>query len=186
MSLEITTEAIILGKEDLGEYDSRIFVYTKHLGKLSVKATSARKITSKLAAHIEPLLHTTVRLVSRGEAFEGRGFQLADALAIDSFSKGSEEEIRGALAIAEAVRLAVPEAVPDEDVWNLLCGVCDFKVRMTVKELLRFFGFDPEFAACEFCSRVSPHYFVPKNHFFACRTCIMNLQIGRKELVAVS
>ena len=44
--LEIATEAIVLDKEDLGEYDSRVFLYTKEFGKVGAKATSLRKITS--------------------------------------------------------------------------------------------------------------------------------------------
>jgi DNA repair protein RecO len=182
---EVITEAIVLGKEDLGEYDSRIFLYTKDFGKLTAKATSARKITSKLAAHLEPLNRATVRLVSRGDVFDGRGFQLVDALAADAPSKGSESEIRGALAIAEAVKLAAPDAAPDREVWNLLQDVSEFSVHITIRDLLRFFGFDPEFSACEFCAHGSPHYFSPKNHFFVCRACSTNLSIGRKELVAV-
>jgi len=185
MSLEITTEAIVLGKEDAGEYDSRIFLYTKDFGKLSAKATSARKITSKLAAHIEPLLHTTIRLVSRGDAFEGRGFQLTDALTEHPSSKGDQAEVRSALAIAEAAKSLIPDAVPDQETWSMLRDVCDLKNHMSVRELLRFFGFDPEFSACEFCSAAPPQYFLPKNHFFSCRTCVLNLQIGRKELIEV-
>jgi DNA repair protein RecO len=186
MALELITEAIALGKEDLGEYDSRVFLYTKDFGKVSAKATSVRKITSKLSAHIEPLSRVTVRLVSKGDAFEGRGLQLVDALAMDAPSSGTEIQIREALATAEAVRLLVPEAVPDQEVWNLLCSVRDFKLRISMRELLHFFGFDPEFAVCEFCANASTNYFLPKNHFFVCRACSANLHIGRKELVTIS
>ena len=72
--LELVTEAIVLDKEDVGEQDSRVFLYTKDFGKIGAKATSLRKITSKLAAHLEPLNYATVRLVSRGNLLEDGNF----------------------------------------------------------------------------------------------------------------
>jgi len=81
MLSEFFTEAIVLDREELGEFDSRIFLYTKILGKVAARAQSARKITSKLSAHIEPLNLVNARLVY------GKNFQLVDALRFQKLGK---------------------------------------------------------------------------------------------------
>lgn len=182
---EVMTDAIVLEKQDLREQDSRVFLYTKDFGKIVAKATSSRKITSKLAAHLEPLNYVTVRLISKGDAFEGRGFQVADALLLHQMRHSDAGFMRALLQAANAVNLLVPEAVRDNDLWLRLHAMREQKAGVAADELLRFFGFDPEFAECEFCRRTIPNYFFPKNHFFICHICFLSSRIERKDLVAV-
>ena len=80
---EYVMDAVVLGKEPTGDYDMTVTLFTETLGKVSARATSARKITSKLAAHVEPGLLTTVRLTAKNGRTNGSRFQLTDALSKD-------------------------------------------------------------------------------------------------------
>ena len=51
---EYVTDAIVLKKDPLGDLDGRYTLFTKRFGKIMAKAKSSRKITSKLAPHLEP------------------------------------------------------------------------------------------------------------------------------------
>ena len=59
------TEALVLDKEILGELDYRVFLYTQQLGKIAAKVRSGRRITSKLAPHLEPLNFIQARLIEK-------------------------------------------------------------------------------------------------------------------------
>ncbi len=70
-------EAIVLDREDANGFDSRYSIYAKGFGKFFAKATSARKITSKLAPHLEPGNLIQIRVVGNGH------FQVVDVLKSD-------------------------------------------------------------------------------------------------------
>ena len=182
---EVITEAIILDKEDLGEQDSRIFLFTKDLGKLVAKATSARKITSKLAAHLEPLSYIEARLVSRGDAGDGRGFQVADALEIDSKPGLDAEQLSEVIRTLEVVRASVPENVPDEELWNFLQIVRQGKTELGTGPALKKLGFDFTFAWCELCKSAKPEYFFPRSNWFVCQTCRLNSKEEKREFIKI-
>lgn len=55
MEESLKTKGIILRREVCRENDSRVFVYTQDFGKLELLARGTQKLSSKLAAHIEPL-----------------------------------------------------------------------------------------------------------------------------------
>ncbi|MBP8251788.1 MAG: DNA repair protein RecO [Herpetosiphon sp.] len=57
-----TTEAIILRRSEVGEADRLLTIYTPNYGKLRVAARGVRKITSKLAGHLELFIHTKLQL----------------------------------------------------------------------------------------------------------------------------
>jgi len=171
--LELTTEAIVLKKEDLGEHDSRVFLYTKDLGRIAAKATSSRKITSKLASHLEPLGHVNVRLVSKKDVFDSRGFQLVDALIIENYGSRSEggDSLRQLLKVGDLLAVSAPEGIPDLELWDFLNKVLAESLGLSVKEMLKFLGFDSQFSSCEFCLKTSPEYFYPIGNLFVCRHC---------------
>lgn len=154
---EWLTEALVLDKEDSGELDSRVFFYTKELGKIIARATSARKITSKLNSHIEPLNLVKLRLV--GE----RNFQIADALAVNKFPYQ-------VLPLLSFIKEMTLEGEADERLWlavksNLATGKIDYKPLLTI------LGFDPQFASCLFCGR-RPEYFETREMAFCCQSCL--------------
>src|SRR3989344_3413173 len=73
---EYVAIAVVLDREPIGEYDSRVHFMTEQHGKMIGRATSARKITSKLSAHLEPGTLTRLRLV------EQKGLRIVDSLKV--------------------------------------------------------------------------------------------------------
>ncbi len=187
LMIEIITESIVLDKEDLGEFDSRVFLYTKDLGKISAKATSSRKITSKLAAHIEPANYIIARLVSKRDFFDGRGFQLVDALMANSNADLRPEgfDLPEVLKILGFMKQAAPEGVCDSDLWGFLKKILSEPAGVKLKDAVSFLGFDPEFASCEICGRSKPDYFYAKSSFFVCGPCSLLSNETKGQFVRV-
>jgi len=185
--IEVTTEAIVLEKEDSGEQDSRIFLFTKDFGKLSAKATSARKITSKLAGHLEPLNYVTARLVSRFDFLDSRSVQVIDALLIDNAGvlKSDPVNLRKAVEVLNLIRQSIPDGVPDKDLWQVLQDLRCQKFSYGFQEVLNLLGFDSAFASCELCQKSQPEYFYPRSQFFVCQFCSLNSQDNRKQLIKI-
>ena len=175
---EVTTEAIVLHKEDAREQDQRVYLYTRALGKVIAKATSSRKIVSKLAAHVEPLNLATVKLVSKNDGAEGRNLQLIDALSIDSASclKKDPQRLIQAVKVCELIRKSIPVGVPDEDLWDLLQALRSGAGTVTLHRALHALGFNAQFARCQLCDRTQPEYFAPGENFFICTACTFNAQ----------
>jgi DNA repair protein RecO (recombination protein O) len=55
-------EGIIIKRKNYGEADRIITILTRYHGKLTVKASGVRKITSKRSAHVELLNHANLSL----------------------------------------------------------------------------------------------------------------------------
>src|SRR4030043_713912 len=128
---EFLTEALVLDVEDSAEFDKSVILYTKELGRISAKAKGARKITSKLIGHLQPLDFTRVRLV------EKNGFQIADALTFKKMERSSES-----LAMVKFVKEMTPDLQPDNNLWSLLRK----NKKFSNKNVLGVLGFDPAFA----------------------------------------
>ncbi len=75
------TEGIVIKRKNFGEADRILTVFTKDQGKISVKASGVRKISSRRSAHIELLNHTRLSL------YKGNGWPiLTEAQVIEDFS----------------------------------------------------------------------------------------------------
>jgi len=186
MVLDVITEAIVLDKEDIGEADSRVFLYTKNYGKIIAKATSSRKITSKLAAYLEPLSYINVRLVARGDGiFDLRNSQLVDALLIGESVKwaGEEEKLKNALRVSYFISRSIPKEAADADLWDFLLRVCVNKQDISLKKTLDFLGFGRNHASCEICASLVIEYFYPINNSFVCRNCVSTAPMFKKEFI---
>ena len=61
--------AIVLAREDIREYDQRIFLYTKERGLLVTRATGVKKIISKQSSRLEPgtFIHAEIVRASGGD-----------------------------------------------------------------------------------------------------------------------
>jgi recombinational DNA repair protein (RecF pathway) len=153
--LEQVTQAIVLDKECTTDAHVRVHLFTKDAGKIVAKAVSARKITSKLGAHLEPLSVSTVRFVQKNHLP-----MLIDALRFDKLPLTS-------LLNARIVRELAPEWEPDEELWEALSA----KVPLTPSTMLAILGYDPTFAACEWCGG-SPDYFSFRTQLFLCVRCV--------------
>ena len=153
---EFLTEALVLGIEDSAEFDKFISLYTKELGKVFAKARGARKITSKLMGHLQPLDFTRVRLIGEN------GFQIADALAFKKMERSPES-----LAAVKFVQEMTPELQPDHDLWNFLKK----NKKFSNKEILGVLGFGPAYAECGVCNAKKPELFSKTEQIFLCKRC---------------
>jgi len=159
--LEYVTEAIVLDKVDLGELDSRVYLFTKDFGKITAKIKSGRKIISKLASHTEPLNLVTVRIVDKNSP------QLIDALI-------SKKGIPGKtfFKIVSLVKDISPEGQSDANLWKLLLSFIDNGAEAgDFIKILKILGFDPTHAKCNNCLKGSPDFFSVKDLIFYCKEC---------------
>jgi len=172
---EYATNALILDREAVGDVDSRIVLYTELLGKVTARATAARKIVSKLGSHLEPLRFGQIRLV------EKNGMRIADALTEAVFQKSTNDLER--LELLEVCRLiaeVVPEKHPDADLWELIVSR-----RLLGREILKTLGFDPVHARCDVCHTPAPKHFLLREHHYVCARCL-HKRIPLKEYFSVS
>ncbi len=148
---EYVSECLVLSREPVGEFDARFSLYAKRYGKLVAKSRSVRKITSKLAGHLEPGNIVFARFV------EKTGLQVVDAL------KTSQSGI----ALADLARLDVilAEREPDLGLWNVL------QERFAWPRVLAVLGWDPGAARCSLCDAPRPVSFRLSNQEFFCGAC---------------
>ncbi len=59
---QFKTEGIIIKRRDIGEADRLLTVFTKDQGKITVRASGVRRITSRRAPHTELLTHSMLNL----------------------------------------------------------------------------------------------------------------------------
>lgn len=159
--LEYVTEAIVLDKIDLGELDSKVYLFTKDFGKIIAKIKSGRKIISKLASHTEPLNLVTVRIVDKNSP------QLIDALILKKGVPG-----KTFFKIVSLIRDISPENQPDNNLWELLFSLIDKRAEAgDFIKSLKILGFDPTHAKCNNCLKGSPDFFSIEDLVFYCRDC---------------
>ncbi|OGH18845.1 MAG: DNA repair protein RecO [Candidatus Levybacteria bacterium RIFCSPHIGHO2_12_FULL_38_12] len=154
-----TTEAIVIKRKNYNEADRILTVFAKKHGKLSIKASGVRKITSRRSAHIELLNHTLLTV------YKNNGMPvLTEAQSLNTYSdiKRSLSRIGYAYHLCELVDSLCPENQENEYVYALLLDMLDKLskeeyVSLLVKkfeiELLTALGFySPQFAAQHFDS----------------------------------
>lgn len=129
---ECSTKALILEKEPAGDYDGLLTLYTEDFGKVSVKAKSIRKITSKLSAHTEPGMLSSFRLIGKNPFQKVKGsFWLADGLG--------GKKLFSDFVFLDLIESMTTEFHADHDLWRfLLRGEPDRKM------LFAILGFSPE------------------------------------------
>ncbi|MGH7204240.1 MAG: DNA repair protein RecO [Candidatus Levyibacteriota bacterium] len=111
------TEGIIIKRKNYGEADRILTVLTRDYGKISIKATGVRKITSRRSAHIELLNHTILHLY-RKSTFN----TLTEAKMMEDFSKIKQDFHKVGLAyhLCELVDGLCPENQENSTVYFLL------------------------------------------------------------------
>jgi len=162
--LEYFSEAVVLDKEPFGEMDVKVSLFTKKFGKIVARAKSARKITSKLSAHLEPGGLVKVRLV------EKNGFQAVDALKI--------AKINISLFNLFLLNKVLAEMEPDFSIWQILVSN-DFNWR----KILKILGWDPKEAVCSKCGKSRTAAFNFLNQEFFCQMCAS--QFSSDELISI-
>jgi len=153
--LEFVTEAVVLDKRPIGEQDAYVTLYTKNFGKIVARAISARKITSKLNAHLEPSNLILVRLVNKKE------YRITDALIAEKFSTN--------LKLVDFVNKMTTENDSDHQLWEELISALQSD-QFFYSNFLRILGFDPLYATCNNCLG-KPDYFAIEDLSFWCQNC---------------
>jgi recombinational DNA repair protein (RecF pathway) len=148
---EYVVDAIVLKKDPLGDFDSRYTFFTKRFGKIVARAKSSRKITSKLAPHLEPGTMAKVRLT------ETKGVRLTDAL-----KSGRVPVEIGDLHFLSQL---MPDGEPEPALWELLASG-----NFGWPAALGILGWDPSAAECATCGARRPSYFYITQQEFYCRT----------------
>ncbi len=164
---EYVTEAVVLEKGPLRDFDARYSFFARRCGKIVGKATSARKITSKLVGHLEPGTLVRVRFLARNGG-NGNGVQIADALKYG--------KLAASLTDLHFLNKMLLEGEPDAALWNELTRE-HREQRFPWGSVLRILGWDPREAVCEECGkdRKAAAFYIPKQEFF-CASCASKLE----------
>ena len=114
--VDYTFKALSLSKKEAGENDVLFTLYTKELGRVNALAKGAKKITSKLAGHLEPLSLSKVRLV------EKKNLHIADALLLSNFKniRSNHQTFKEALLLLKFIEENTFEFQADELLWRTL------------------------------------------------------------------
>jgi recombinational DNA repair protein (RecF pathway) len=170
---EYVTKAVVLDKTTRGgEADARYSFFTERYGKIAARATSSRKIVSKLAGHLEPGTLTSVRII------EQRGTKVVDALKV--------ARIKIPMRSLAALNQLLGEWEPDGEMWDLLN-----RQKFSWARALAVLGWDPQGAVCANCgagatgssgansaanspARPARYFYIPRQEFF-CAQCAVPL-----------
>jgi recombinational DNA repair protein (RecF pathway) len=164
---EYVTDAIVLRKYPQGDLDGRYTLFTERFGKLAAKAKSSRKITSKLAPHLEPGTLLKVRFI------EAHGTQIIDAL--------KDGTIPLSLLDMHLLSMLLPEGQPEPELWRAFA-----EGRFSWPHTLAILGWDPEGATCVTCNtRPGKHFYVPRQEFF-CDVCVKKLPSKLRQSAVLS
>jgi recombinational DNA repair protein (RecF pathway) len=148
---EYVSRAVVLHSEPKGEADHRVSLFTKRFGKINAKAKSTRKITSKLAAHLQPGNVVEARIVYVG------GHQVVDAL------KNAKLAVDPNTLLLLNRLLADHE--PESEIWSHITSEA-----WSWRNILRILGWDPAHAECRIC-RKGPELFRVRDQEFFCKKC---------------
>ena len=172
---EFYTRAIVLEKEDLGETDSVVHLFTEKYGKIIAKARSLRKITSKSSAHLQPLRIVQVRFVS-SKKISG-GFIIMDVLWDEPTEKSLPEIRHDLFPIMRGLNKLTSEFQAEPQVWALIETALKepYTPADVTRALLHILGFNPQHAQCSMCFKKTVKTFVVEKDIFLCELCTSQL-----------
>jgi len=120
MAVHYRTQGIILRKQDIGEADRIFVVFTKDFGKLTLRAISERKITSKLRGGLE------LFNLSELEFIQGKTHKtITDAVPVSLYPamRKSLERVRAMARFAEVADDLLRGQERDDKIWNLFMEI---------------------------------------------------------------
>ncbi|MDP3947187.1 MAG: DNA repair protein RecO [bacterium] len=168
-------EALVLDRREAGEYDTLVDLYTREKGKITARAKSARKITSKLSPYLEPLNLIQARVLGGGENAGGRAsFQIVDALGVERFPLTPQN-----LRLAALVNQLTFDLDPDPRLFHVLresfIQQAHDGTAARYQSVLAVLGYDPTHAECGVCGK-APELFSPIDMAFYCGACATGFQ----------
>ena len=173
-------EGVVLRRVRQGESDILVTLFTSEMGKLTLVARGAGRVSSRRAPHLEPLRH--IQLM----AAEGRRMDtVREASTVNAFSRLREdlERMSCALCLAELVYRFTAEREPNRDILAILlrgleslCSEANPQITLHWFELwlLRYVGYRPELYNCVACKARLPrgqNFFSPAEGGVLCPGC---------------
>lgn len=195
------TKAIILKKQNTGEYDQLVTCYTEEFGKVLAVAKSVKKPGSIQAMHLDVFNLVDFELV------QGRGMPIiTGAQAENTYPNLKNDLSRLTIAyfFAEVTDRLFFEYQKDESIWDFLRSLLDeleqkeqppFMIyhkgahgflRDKQIEFLNLLGYAPNTSECVFCSRTIGADLAAYNSEakgVVCKDCFLN---GREGIVVKS
>lgn len=159
MSLRYRTRGVIIGKNNQGEFNRMLILYTEDFGKLKLFGKSIRKESSKLRFGIEPFSLIEVEFI------EGRTRKtLTDVKIINSYSTINKniEKIALGNKIMENLNDLIKGEEKDLKIWNLVektfNRINDSNKGFIIYQyffwtLISILGYKPELYYCSQCRR---------------------------------
>ncbi len=174
------TEAVILRRQDIGEADRLLTLYTPESGKLNAIAKGVRKPASRKAGHLELFIHSQL-LVARGQSLD----IITQAETIHSFRPLREnlERIGYAHYTVELLDRFAAEGQANRALFDLLVETLDYlctaqDLALTIRfyeiRLLALEGYRPQFFYCLNCGdEIKPviNYFSAERGGILCPRC---------------
>lgn len=174
------SEALIIRRNDWRENDSRVVLYTKNFGKLSLVARGSKKFKSKIAAHIEPISLVDM-MILKGKVFDYLGSAIIKKAYLNiKTDLNALYFVGAALALFDS---QVKEAAEDEELYLFLTDWLDLieerfapnldkengglLYNYFVVRLLTILGYKPELRYCLDCRKAIK----PGNNY-------LNLRLG--------
>lgn len=199
-----SSEAIIIRRNDWRENDSRVVLYTKNFGKISLVARGVKKLRSKIAGHIEPISLVDI-MVLPGRAYDYLGSAISRQAYLNIKNDLNALYFAGAaLSLFDA---QVKEEEPDADLYDflkywleLVNEKCQLEILKDQGELLynyfaiklfTILGYRPQLYHCVECHKkieVGGNYFNLRLGGLICPDCLAISQAKYlpHELIAVS
>ncbi len=181
------SEALIIRRSDLGEADKILTIFTPHFGKLRVVAKGVRKVTSRLAGHVELFTRSQMLLA------KARNLDIVtQSETVDSY-RGLHDDldrVAHAYYAAELLDALTPDELENYAVYklmqegfSLLAGDSDPDrvLRWLELQLLGYLGYAPELSLCVECRNdLSPttNGFSPALGGVVCASC-RRIGVGR-------
>lgn len=187
MKSTFTTQAIILNRKEYGENDLKVDVLTRDKGRLSLVARGAKKMRSKLAAHLEPFTISDIMVV-KGRKMDYIGGAVGREFFLDLKNDLTKLYYAGAAAKIFLEQIKEKEEVDSDPYFTLLrdfWSILEKGVEVDNKKgelwyaffllrFLRIYGLSPQLYHCVFCGSE----IVPGNNIFelqeggaACPAC---------------
>ena len=151
------SEAIVIKRIDLGEADKILTIFTPNFGKLRVVAKGVRKVTSRLAGHVELFTRNTMLLA------KARNLDIVtQSETVDAYRPLHEDLSRIAHAsyASELLDALTPDALENYPVYRLAVETFalisedahqDRVLRWYELQLLGYMGYAPELSRCVQC-----------------------------------
>lgn len=171
---EYITDAIVLNREPIREFDELFTLFSRELGIIDARAISSRKSHSKFSSQLDAFSLARVRVVGEG------GFTIADAALSSRFPRLREnpKAFARALRVFSFLRETFPRDGVDAPVWDFF--ITNFSAgEISIDAFLSLLGYDAQHAVCGGCRKSPVVAFLFDDHSFRCAGCVSKIPQSR-------